>query len=203
MYSSLWPSESHPILGYKSEYIGYTIVNVTKKGQEIPASFARQLPRCQFIRAMYASRLRRVGLATTHHHHHHHHHKRGQRCPEVPRPPSISALSRHHSNGSVRTSPKDTSGVSKVAGIAVETGEAVLRTARQQLEAVKTGQTRFAMPSASSIAGAVAMVPVVGGMGFATVYAFRHRLCENTLQQVSLDIFPCPQNPRVPALPRC
>lgn len=73
--------------------------------------------------------------------------------------------------------------------MAVEKGGAVLRTARQKLEEVKTGKTRFSMPSTSSIAGAVALVPVAGGVGFATVYAFRHRLCENRLQQVILRDF--------------
>ena len=40
------------------------------------------------------------------------------------------------------------------------------------------------VPSASSIAGAVALVPVVGGVWFVSVFALRQRLCEHHLQQV-------------------
>lgn len=139
--------------------------------------------RC-FTQTMYASRLRRVGLTTTTQQHHQH---VGTKPRCAPRPVGSSSGSggapslRCHSNYS---SSGASSRAKQVADVAVEKGEAVLRTARQHLEAVKTGQTRLSMPSTSSIAGAVALVPVAGGVGFATVYAFRHRLCENKLQQV-------------------
>lgn len=40
------------------------------------------------------------------------------------------------------------------------------------------------VPSASTVAGAVALVPVVGGAWLVTVYALRQQLCEHRLQQV-------------------
>ncbi|CAM9353073.1 unnamed protein product, partial [Laminaria digitata] len=40
------------------------------------------------------------------------------------------------------------------------------------------------VPSASSVAGAVALIPVVGGVWFVSVFALRQRLCEHHLQQV-------------------
>lgn len=125
-----------------------------------------------------------MGLTTTTQQHHQH---VGTKPRCAPRPVGSSSGSggapslRCHSNYS---SSGASSRAKQVADVAVEKGEAVLRTARQHLEAVKTGQTRLSMPSTSSIAGAVALVPVAGGVGFATVYAFRHRLCENKLQQV-------------------
>lgn len=43
---------------------------------------------------------------------------------------------------------------------------------------------KTAVPSASSVAGAVALVPVAGGLWLVTVYAMRQRLCEHHLQKV-------------------
>lgn len=40
------------------------------------------------------------------------------------------------------------------------------------------------VPSASTVAGAIALVPVVGGAWLVTVYALRQQLCEHRLQQV-------------------
>ena len=61
---------------------------------------------------------------------------------------------------------------------AAEGAEAAWRSARSKFE-------RWArVPSASSVAGAVALVPVVGGAWLVTVYALRQQLCEHRLQQV-------------------
>ena len=51
--------------------------------------------------------------------------------------------------------------------------------ARSRLSVLARG-----VPSASSVAGAVALIPVVGGVWFVSVFALRQRLCEHHLQQV-------------------
>lgn len=51
--------------------------------------------------------------------------------------------------------------------------------ARSRLSGLARG-----VPSASSVAGAVALIPVVGGVWFVSVFALRQRLCEHHLQQV-------------------
>lgn len=54
----------------------------------------------------------------------------------------------------------------------------------QQAAAAESNVAGWGLPSASSVAGAVALVPVVGGAWLVTVYALRQRLCEHHLQQV-------------------
>ncbi|CAM9802110.1 unnamed protein product [Ectocarpus sp. 6 AP-2014] len=64
------------------------------------------------------------------------------------------------------------------------TRDASTAAAVQQAAAAESNIAGWRLPSASSVAGAVALVPVVGGAWLVTVYALRQRLCEHHLQQV-------------------
>lgn len=69
-------------------------------------------------------------------------------------------------------------GATPNATATTEGAKGVWRKTRLQLE-------KWArVPSASSVAGAVALVPIAGGAWLVTVYALRQRLCEHHLQQV-------------------
>lgn len=82
---------------------------------------------------------------------------------------------------------------------------------QQQAAAAESNVARWRVPSASSVAGAVALVPVVGGAWLVTVYALRQRLCEHHLQQVVFTLFevsrrsglPMCWGPETPACPCC
>lgn len=67
---------------------------------------------------------------------------------------------------------------SPTAALSAEAVDALWQTARKRLAAVPK------VPSPSSIAGALLLIPVAGGAWFVTVYALRQRLCEHRLQQV-------------------
>lgn len=108
---------------------------------------------------MYASNLRRVGAATRP--------RGGARRSRVPRPLCPTTSSSQYGRGLSRDATTD-------AG-----GERLLWSqARERMK-------RWArMPSASSVAGTVALVPVIGGAWLLATYSLRQRLCEHHLQQV-------------------
>ncbi|CAM9721570.1 unnamed protein product, partial [Ectocarpus sp. 8 AP-2014] len=110
---------------------------------------------------MYAPNLRRAGAATRPGH------PRRVRPLGTGRAPPAS---RQRGNG---------------AGVtAGGTRDASTAAAVQQAAAAESNVAGWRLPSASSVAGAVALVPVVGGAWLVTVYALRQRLCEHHLQQV-------------------
>ncbi|CAM9779144.1 unnamed protein product, partial [Ectocarpus sp. 12 AP-2014] len=122
-------------------------------------SRAFKKPRCECV--MYAPNLRRAGAATRPGH------RRRVRPLGTGRAPSAS---RQRGNG---------------AGVpAGGTRDASTAAAVQQAAAAESNVAGWRLPSASSVAGAVALVPVVGGLWLVTVYALRQRLCEHHLQQV-------------------
>lgn len=115
--------------------------------------------RCECV--MYAPNLRRAGVATRPGH------PRRVRPLGTGRAPPAS---RQRGNG---------------AGITAGGGTRDASTAAvQQAAAAESNVAGWRLPSASSVAGAVALVPVVGGAWLVTVYALRQRLCEHHLQQV-------------------
>lgn len=118
---------------------------------------------------MYASSLRRVGSATR---------PRGKNRSRLPRPIC--------SNEAPLPLLRDKSGVRGLSSSANSASAAPAgggaEPAWQRARVLLAGFAR--VPSASSVAGAVALVPVVGGAWLVTVYALRQRLCEDHLQQV-------------------
>lgn len=105
--------------------------------------------------AMYASSLRRAGTATR---------------------PRHSRRVRPLGSGRPRPLAQQKGHASTVA--AAEAGGGA------NGEAWTSGRSKLAGWRAPSVAGAVALVPVIGGAWLVTVYALRQRLCEHHLQQV-------------------